>query len=113
MAALIKGIPVTLYERTKTGEDAFHEPVYAETPVTVENVLITPVDSAASPTELQLSGRHLVYELCIPKADTHKWEGCAVEFFREEMESPNGVQHIIHPAQQPLELGQESTGGAV
>lgn len=52
MAALIKGIPVTLYERTKTGEDAFHEPVYAETPVTVENVLITPVDSAASPTEL-------------------------------------------------------------
>ena len=57
MAALIKGIPVTLYERTKTGEDAFHEPVYAETPVTVENVLITPIDSAASPTELQLSGR--------------------------------------------------------
>ena len=68
MAALIKGIPVTLYERTKTGEDAFHEPIYTEIPVIVENVLITPVDSAASPTELQLSGRHLVYELCIPKA---------------------------------------------
>ena len=63
MAALIKGIPVTLYERTKTGEDAFHEPVYAETPVTVENVLITPVDSAASPTELQLTGSHQVNEL--------------------------------------------------
>ena len=96
MAALIKGIPVTLYERTKTGEDAFHEPVYAETPVTVENVLITPVDSAASPTELQLSGRHLVYELCIPKADTHKWEGCGV--FREEMESPERRAAIHHPA---------------
>ena len=39
MAALIKGIPVTLYERTKTGEDAFHEPIYTEIPVIVENVL--------------------------------------------------------------------------
>lgn len=95
MAALIKGIPVTLYERTKTGEDAFHEPAYAETPVTVENVLITPVDSAASPTELQLSGRHLVYELCIPKADTHKWEGCAVEFFGKRWRVLNGVQQYI------------------
>lgn len=95
MAALIKGIPVTLYEHTKTGEDAFHEPIYAETPVTVENVLITPVDSAASPTELQLSGRHLVYELCIPKADTHKWEGCAVEFFGKRWRVLNGVQQYI------------------
>ena len=68
MAALIKGIPVTLYERTKTGEDAFHEPIYTEIPVIVENVLITPVDSAASPTELQLSGRHLV---CEPVSYTH------------------------------------------
>lgn len=91
MAALIKGIPVTLYERTKTGEDAFHEPVYAETSVTVENVLITPVDSAASPTELQLSGRHLVYELCIPKADTHKWEGCAVAFFGKTFRTCGGA----------------------
>ena len=95
MAALIKGIPVTLYERTKTGEDSFHEPIYAETPVTVENVLITPVDSAAAPTELQLSGCHLVYELCIPKGDTHKWEGCAVEFFGKRWRVLNGVQQYI------------------
>ena len=95
MAALIKGIPVTLYERTKTGEDAFHEPVYAETPVTVENVLITPVDSAALPTELQLSGRHLVCELCIPKGDTYKREGCAVEFFGKRWRVMNGVQQYI------------------
>lgn len=55
--ALIKGIPVILYERTQTGEDAFHAPVYTETPVTVENVLITPVDNAAVVTDLQLTGR--------------------------------------------------------
>ena len=55
--ALIEGIPVILYERTQTGEDAFHAPVYTETPVTVENVLITPVDNAAVVTDLQLTGR--------------------------------------------------------
>lgn len=51
--ALIEGIPVILYERTQTGEDAFHAPVYTETPVTVENVLITPVDNAAVVTDLR------------------------------------------------------------
>lgn len=56
MAALIKGIPVTLYERTKTGEDAFHEPVYAETPVTVENVLITPVTLRHRPQSCSFPG---------------------------------------------------------
>ena len=63
MAALIKGIPVTLYERTKTGEDAFHEPDNADTPVT----------------------------------DTHKWEGCAVEFFGKRWRVMNGVQQYITP----------------
>ena len=79
--ALIKGIPVILYERTQTGEDAFHAPVYTETPVTVENVLITPVDNAAVVTDLQLTGRRVAYELCIPKGDAHRWEGCTVGFF--------------------------------
>ena len=83
---MLKGIDVTLYEKTQTGTDEADAPVYAETPVTVENVLITPVDSAASPTELQLSGRHLVYELCIPKADTHK-----VEFFGQRFRTCGGV----------------------
>lgn len=41
----IKGIPVTLYEKTQTDEDAFHDPVYTEMPVTVENVLETPADA--------------------------------------------------------------------
>ena len=41
----IKGIPVTLYEKTQTDEDAFHDPVYTEMPVTVENVLVTPADA--------------------------------------------------------------------
>ena len=37
---MLKGIDIILYEKTKTGEDAFHAPIYAETPVTVHNVLV-------------------------------------------------------------------------
>lgn len=91
----IKGIPVTLYEKTQTGEDAFHDPVYTETPVTVENVLITPVDNAAVVTELQLTGRRLAYELCIPKGDTHRWEGSTVEFFGQKWRVFGGVSQYI------------------
>ena len=36
----IKGVPVTLYEKTLTGYDEANRPVYTETPVTVDNVLI-------------------------------------------------------------------------
>lgn len=76
----IKGIPVTLYEKTQTGEDRFHDPIYAETPVTVENVLVTPADASAVTTDLQLNGHHLAYELCIPKGDAHNWDDVTVEF---------------------------------
>ena len=30
-----------------------------------------------------------------PKADTHKWEGCAVEFFGKRWGVMNGVQQYI------------------
>lgn len=81
MAALIKGITVTLYERTQTGKDAFNAPVYDETPVSVENVLVSPVASAEIVNDLQLYGKRAEYELCIPKGDTHVWDDRTVEFF--------------------------------
>lgn len=93
--AWISGIPVILYERVKTGEDEAHEPIYTETPVTVENVLVTPVDASAVVTELQLKGRHLAYELCIPKGDTHAWENCTVEFFGKKFRVYGSVQQYI------------------
>lgn len=93
--AWISGIPVILYERTQTGENEAREPIYIETPVTVENVLVTPVDASAVVTELQLTGRHLAYELCIPKGDTHAWEGCTVEFFGKRFRVFGSVQQYI------------------
>ena len=44
---MLRGIDVVLYEKHKTGEDAFHAPVYEETPVTVHNVLVGAPDTAA------------------------------------------------------------------
>lgn len=66
MASLLHGVPVTLYERTQTGVDAFNAPVYTETPTTVENVLVTPTSAEAVISDLQLYGKRSVYELCLP-----------------------------------------------
>jgi len=42
---MIKGITITLYEKIKSGVDEFNHSVYTETPVEIENVLVTPVSA--------------------------------------------------------------------
>lgn len=78
---IIKGIPVILYDRVQTGVDDFRAPIYSETPVTVENVLVCPVGTQDVITDFQLYGKRAEYELCIPKDDTHIWENRVVAFF--------------------------------
>ena len=80
---MIKGIDVILYEKRQTGVDALNAPVYEQTPVTVSNVLVTPQDSVAIAEDFRLYGKRLVYELCIPKGDTHNWTDTRVDFFGE------------------------------
>ncbi len=80
----LKGIPILLYEKEQIGEDAFHRPVYAETPVTVENILVAPVSASDVLETTNLSGKKAVYTLAIPKGDTHVWEDRTVEFFGEK-----------------------------
>lgn len=79
--ALIKGIPVILYEKTKVGTDGFNRPIYKELPVMVENVLVAPSSSDDSVSTLNLTGKKAVYTLGIPKGDTHDWRDAKVEFF--------------------------------
>lgn len=81
MANGIHGITIQLYERTQTGVDAFNRPVYAETAVDVDDVLVGEPSSQDIVDELNLSGRMLAYTLAIPKGDTHTWEGRKVGFF--------------------------------
>lgn len=80
---MIKGISITLYQRTQSGADDFNRPTYTETAVTVENVLIAPATEGGQELteQLNLRGRKAVYTLAIPKGDTNSWENCRVDFF--------------------------------
>ena len=99
--AAIRGIPVILYDRVQTGTDDFHAPVYSETPVTVENVLVCPVSTQDIITDFQLYGKLAEYELCIPKEDAHTWEDRVVEFFGQKWRT-FGIPQQWQESQLPL-----------
>lgn len=80
---MLKGIAVTLYEKTQIGVDPFNKPIYEEIPVEVDNVLVAPTINDDIPTVLDLEAKKSVYTLAIPKGDTHVWEDRTVEFFGE------------------------------
>ena len=80
--ARIRGITITLYDLTQTGTDPLNKPIYAETPVQIGNVLVAPVESTEQLETFSLTGRRAVYQLGIPKGDTHDWTaGKRVSFF--------------------------------
>lgn len=72
-----------MLSKRQTGTDAFNKPIYTEDEIPVENVLIAPVSDAEILDTLNLTGRKAVYQLGIPKNDTHDWEGQRVQFFDE------------------------------
>lgn len=79
------GITVTLYDRTESGTDAFNKPIYTETAVSVDNVLVAPVSGSEVLDTYNLTGRKAVYQLGIPKGDTNEWTaGKKVSFFDED-----------------------------
>ena len=75
---MIRGETVVLLTETVTGHDAFNAPIVETVEATVENVLVTPVDNGEIVSDRQLEGRRIIYELCIPKGDTHVWENKTV-----------------------------------
>lgn len=78
----MKGITVTLYDRTSTSTDSLNAPIYTETAVTVNNVLVAPVNSTEVLEIYNLTGRRAEYQLGIPKGDTNDWTaGKKVNFF--------------------------------
>lgn len=81
---MIKGIPVILYNKQQAGTDAFGEPIYTETAVTVDNVIVGQPVTSELVTVLDLNGKKAVYTLCIPKGDTHNWEDKKVRFFNRD-----------------------------
>jgi len=96
----MKGITITLYDRTQTGVDALNHPIYAETPVSVDNVLVAPMSSTEVLEMYNLTGRKAVFQLGIPKGDTHEWTaGKKVNFFGEDWRiigiPEEGIENLI------------------
>lgn len=96
----MKGITITLFDRTQTDVDELNTPVYSETPVSVDNVLVAPVNSTEVLDAYNLTGRKAVYQLAIPKGDEHGWTaGKKVSFFGEDwriIELPQeGIESLI------------------
>lgn len=104
--AKIKGITVTLYTVTQTGTDPFGDPIYTETPVTVDNVLVAPSSGAEVVDTVNLYGRKPIYTLAIPKGDTHEWENRKVSFFGKDWQAFGAVLEGIE-ANIPLEWNRK------
>lgn len=77
----IKGIPVVLVSKIKSGTDPFGAPIYADEEIIVDNVLVSPTSSDEVVNQQNLTGRTAVYTLAIPKGDTNTWENQEVRFF--------------------------------
>lgn len=96
---MLKGITIVLYEKNKIGEDEFSSPIYEESPVEIENVLVSPSSSTDIVDSLNIYGKKAVYTLAIPKGDGHNWEDVTVEFFGEKWRTfgfpTEGIKHLI------------------
>lgn len=79
---MIKGIPVTLFERADTGQvDAFNRPIVSTVQTVVDNVLVAPMTESEILDVMNLTGRRAVYQLALPKGDSHQWTDARVDFF--------------------------------
>ena len=69
----MRGTTISLLVKTKTDENAFHEPIYSEKWVDVADVLVGSPTTDDITNALQLYGKRIEYVLGIPKGDTHNW----------------------------------------
>ena len=101
----LRGITITLYEKVQTSVDGFGRPVYEETPVDVENVLIGEPTTEEARTLLDMTGKHVRYTLGIPKGDAHDWKDKKVSFFGEDFQTigypVQGIDELV-----PLSWGR-------
>ena len=95
----MRGVTVTLYEKTQTGVDGLNNPVYSVSPVQVENVLVGEPTTDDITTSVDLYGKRLAYVLGIPKGDENDWTDTIVEFwghkFRTYGDTVQGIEENL------------------
>ena len=102
----IQGITVRLYVQTQDGEDDFGNPVFTETYVDVDNVLVTPTAAEDSANDFAMYGKKTIYTLAIPKGDVNTWEDTTVEFFGKKFRTVGNVTEGIE-ANIPLKWNKQ------
>ena len=107
---MLKGIDITLYEKTQSGTDEADAPVYTETPVTVHNVLVGEPSAEEITTELQLTGQAAGLHAGHPQGRRPRLERRAGGVFRPALPHLRG-RRAGHRAHDPAVLEQEGAGG--
>ena len=77
----MRGISVVLVERPQVGVDELNNPIYGETRIVVNDVLVGQPSTEDVTNSLSLYGKKLDYILGLPKGDDHNWNNAEVEFF--------------------------------
>ena len=99
MRCKITGITVRLWTKTQTGTDGFEDPVFTETPIDVENVLVGEPSSEDVTNIINLTGKRVAYVLAIPKGDTNDWTDKKITFWGKEFrtigEPTQGIEENI------------------
>ena len=93
--ALISGIDVILHIKKQIGADAFGAPIYEDSTKTVNNVIVGSPSSEDAVNELNLTGKHIVYTLCIPKGNEDIWDNTEVEFFGRKFRTVGYAREYI------------------
>lgn len=77
----LKGIPVTLIDKSVKGKDPLGKEITIDFDIVVDNVLIAPSTTEDITNQLSLTGKTIAYTLAIPKGDTNNWVNKEVRFF--------------------------------
>lgn len=77
----LRGIPVTLIDKSFQKADPFGAPVTTDLDIIVDNVLVAPASTEDITNQLSLTGKKVAYTLAIPKGDVNDWVNKEVRFF--------------------------------
>lgn len=77
----LKGIIIKLIEKEKIGVDEFGHSIYGEYKCFIDDVLVAPVQATELVADANVNTSKTIYNLAIPKGDSHNWKNADVEFF--------------------------------
>lgn len=74
----MRGITIKLVVKEQIGTDELNRPIYKDTEVDVDNVLVGEPSADEIANAMSLYGKMAKYTLAIPKGDTNVWEDTEV-----------------------------------